>query len=1319
MKKVLSIFLTLFMCLPFYEGKAHNDYPFIHINSSNSGLSYDDCRAIFQDSRGFMWFGTYKGLNRYDGKRFTVYDRDDLCGVSDFIHAIAEDGDGNLWIGTDNGLLVYDYEADIFQVFDKQSDKGTVIHNKVSHIQKDSRGTLWIAVNGQGLFSFDSETGSLNNFFFEDGRQTLPANIRTLEPDHHGGLWIALYYAGLYHSDASMTSLIPVENYNGIRLESDNVEGIVVSPTENDVIYFSSVKNGLCQLYVRTGQIERLIPMSDVSLPNGLVYHRDRTLWMSTTNGLYRYDILSGTYSLIKSDTNDIFSISHNYVFAVYLDKNDGLWVSTKYNGINYCSTSQKWFKKHYMINGAPLEDYVISGLASDEKGNILICTESGGFLKYNQATGELSEFGPSSIKGIDLISPCIDGDYFWVGSMRGLYRYDMKSGLLRLYDALSQKADLPDDRVGTVYLSDNGTLYIGTTLGLSYYNRQTDSFEAISEFEGVNVTSLSEDSFGKIWISTYANGIYCYDSTTGKILRHFSSSQTGCNRIPTDKISSIFVDSKDRVWAIGLTYGFSVYESGLGQFKSYDSKSCAGLSTDVYFNAIEDNNGNVWISSDKGLLEVNPQTMDMAWYTVRDGLLDDVLKRGVLKTLNGDLYFASQSGFVRFNPSEFRHDANYKIIISGFTIADKLVKPSDDDSPLLRNVDLVDKISLQPGQNSFGFTFSLMNGTDPKARVQYMLEGYEKDWSDISADQEAYFYNVPAGKYKLKVRYTSDGKAWYAGHNDVNIEVAEEFWKSDVAIVFYMLCICLVIGLMARQFNVRSKKKLQQQEEKSRIEREKAFLREKMEFFSEVIHEIKTPLTLMITPLKAIMESESTLDENLRKNLHTINNSTDYMSSLVKELLDFMSVAEHGYVLDLRTMDVVANLKSTCNNFSEIAKERGLQIDIDCQSDSIIVAADRKALVKIFNNLIHNAVKYAESWINVRVTENQDCVVIRFANDGPEIPADRRADIFKPFVKFTAGNQYAAQSFGIGLSMARKLVEIHGGSLELTDNSDFTEFVVTIPLNTKDVESEKTMETVVTDSKLPSLLLVEDSVELSQYLSQELTAQYNVLHAFSAENGLKLLQARSVDLILTDIGLPGMSGVEFCAELQSSRTLSHIPVIVLSAMSSADIKTRCIENGAAMYIEKPFSLSYLKACIGSVVKTGKKSDDVILDSAAALQTLRKMNIMDRDTEFIEKLDEVILKNLTDDTFGSKQMEEALFMSRSTLSRKIREIYDMTPNDYLKHKRLSVATQMLMKNVRINEVARAVGFRSASYFTKCFKAEYGVLPAEYINEKNK
>ena len=1311
--------MLLALCLPAFADRAQSEYPFIHINSSNSGLSYDDCRVIFQDSRGFMWFGTYMGLNRYDGMRFTVYDRDDLCGISDFIHTIEEDNTGNLWIGTDGGLLLYDYEADMFRIFDMVSDKGTVIRNKVNHIQKDSRGVIWVAVNGQGLFSYNPQNSEFCNYFVQDGRMTLPTNIRTFEPDHHGGLWIALYYAGLYHCDASMTGLVPVRDSDTVRFSDDNIEGIVVSPTENDVIYVSSVKNGLCRMNIRSGKMERLISVPENSLPNGLFCHRDRTLWMSTTNGLYRYDIASGTYSLMKADINDRFSISHDYIFSVFLDKDDGLWVSTKYNGINYCSTAQKWFKKHYMLGEKSLKDLVVSGFADIGDGNLLITTEKGGILKYDINHRRLSSIGPEALNGIDLIAPCIDRRYVWLGSMRGLYRYDFNSRSLKFYDSLSQNADLQDDRVGMVFRSDNGTLYVGTTLGLSYYDRANDCFETIPAFDGRNITSMSEDSFGMLWVSTYADGIFHYSPQEDRILKQFSVQDPQCG-LPTNKISSIFIDSKDRVWAIGLTYGFSVYESSVGRFVTYDSSSCPGMCTDVYFYALEDDSGHIWISSDRGLLEVDPQTMHMTRYTTRDGLLDDVMKSGAVKTEDGALYFASQSGFIEFRPSEFVHDRNHKVVISGFTVADKPVKPSDPDSPLSGNVDLMDKISLKAGQNSFGFTFSLMNCMDSKVRLQCMLEGYEKNWTDISSEHQAYFYNVPAGKYKLLVRCSFDGSKWHKGHADVDIVIAEKFWKSNMAIVIYLLLGFAVIALIARRINVQSKRKMQEEEEANKIAREKAFLREKMEFFSEVIHEIKTPLTLMTTPLRTIMESELITDDRLRDNLDVINNSTNYMGSLVKELLDYMSVEEHGYVLDIRNVDVVANLKKTCGSFAEIAKERGLSLEIESKKDSIFVGADRKALVKVFNNLIHNAVKYAGSWIRVSVIEEADNVVLSFTNDGPQISADRRADIFKPFVKFTAEHQYAAQSFGIGLPMARKLVEIHNGTLVLTDNEEYTEFVITLPVNLKETDQDSSTKNSATNPKLPYILLVEDSLELANYMRNELDGEYNILHATSAEKGLKKLEAKKVDLILTDIGLPGMSGVDFCAELHGNKMLSHIPVIVLSAMSSVDIKVRCVENGAAMYLEKPFSMNYLKVCIDSVMKTGKKSDDVILDSAAALKTLRKLNIADRDSEFVEKLDEVILNNISDDTFGSKQMEEALFMSRSTLARKIKELFDVTPNEYLKNKRLSVAAQMLkQKNVRINEVSQAVGFRSASYFSKCFKAVYGMLPAEYVNEMNK
>jgi len=1313
---------VMILCLPAFAGRTQNDYHFIQINSSNSGLSYDDCRTIFQDSRGYMWFGTYMGLNRYDGHRFAVYDRDDLCGISDFIHAIEEDDNGDLWIGTDDGLIVYDYDLDTFRFFDMESDEGTVVRNKVNCIRKDASGVIWFAANGQGLFSYDVKRGLLRNYFVKDGQQSLPTNIRSFEPDHHGGMWVALYYAGLYHCDSSMETLVPVSDSDGIRLESDNIEGIVVSPIENDVIYISSVRNGLCRINTKNGRKSRLVEIPAESLPSGLICHKDRTLWMPTNAGLYRYDIVDDTHQVLKADNRDPFSIVHDYVFAAYVDSDGGLWVSTKYNGINYSGTAQRNFRKYYSVEERLLEDYIISGFADDGKGTVWITTEQGGLLSYDCGKDRLKDEEISILKGIDLISPCVDGRYLWLGSMKGLYRYDTRTGSLKYYSSLSQTVALRDNRIGTMFLSDMGDLYVGTTLGLSRYDRERDRFESLDVFNGINVTDLEEDSSGMIWVSTYADGIFRYDPVNEKVDACYSAEAAGQYHLHTDKISSLLVDSKDRVWAVGLTYGFAIYDRGRKCFVSYDSRTYPNMGTDVYFNALEDNDGHIWLSSDRGLLEVDPVTMGMSQYTVNDGLLDNVMKRGTLKTLDGDMYFASRRGFVRFNPSKFsggmRRQSN--VYLSGLTIADRLVRPYDPESPLDRNIDLVDRISLKAGQNSFGFSFSLPYWGGEKMLLQCRLDGYDNEWCDISSDRSVYYYNVPAGKYRFSVRATTDGVNWDISHSPLDIEVAEKFWRSSSAMVLYLLMVGLVFLFIARFLHLRSKKKMQEREEKDRIEREKKLLDEKMSFFSDVIHEIKTPLTLMMTPLRTILNSGTVTDESMLNNLQVISESADYMGSLVKELLDYVSVEEHGYVLEIRNVDVVGALKKVCSNFSDIASQRDMTLDVESAVDRLVIGADSKALTKVFNNLVHNAVKYANSWIRIAVWTKGDQVIIRFCNDGMQIPPERREDIFKPFVKFNTGSQYAAQSFGIGLPMAKKLVELHGGSLILTDVPDYVEFVLSIPLNVKETVQDESENACDIDTGLPTILLVEDSAELSQYLRKELHSVTNVISVTSAEKGLKILENRAVDLILTDISLPGMSGVEFCRVLNKDRVLDRIPRIILSAISSVQTKIECLDAGAVMYIEKPFAMDYLKACINRVLKSEKASVDEIIDSAAALHTLRHLNVMDKDSDFVEKLDEVILKNISDDTFGSKQMEDALFMSRSTLARKIKELYGTTPNEYLKNKRLSVAAQMLrQKNVRINEVADAVGFRSPSYFAKCFKAVYGMLPAEYVNEMNK
>ena len=437
-----------------------------------------------------------------------------------------------------------------------------------------------------------------------------------------------------------------------------------------------------------------------------------------------------------------------------------------------------------------------------------------------------------------------------------------------------------------------------------------------------------------------------------------------------------------------------------------------------------------------------------------------------------------------------------------------------------------------------------------------------------------------------------------------------------------------------------------------------------------------------------------------------------------MKELLEFVRVEEHGYVPDLRNTDIVERLGFVCYNFSETAKNANIRLKYDSEPESIVTAVDTKALSKIFNNLIHNAVKYSESWIKIHASIENGSVVVRFCNDGASIPAEHRESIFLPFVRYTDKKSEYTQSFGIGLAQARKLAELQGGSLILSDRADCTEFILTLPLRQADETAQETLpaeEENHPEGSRPLLLLVEDNGDLASYLKRKLKEDYEVIAVPSAEKALEKLEKFKVDLLLTDIGLQSMSGVELCRKVSGNPATSHIPIIVISAISSTDTKIKCMENGATIYIEKPFSQDYLEACIHGVLEKRKSMKAAYRESPSA----PAVDLADRDEDFIRKLDELVNANIGDASFTNKEMERALFVSRSSLNRRVRALLGTTPNEYLRKRRLEVAAQMLAEGkARINEISFSVGFNSPSYFAKCFKEAYGMLPAEYMKQKS-
>ncbi len=1291
-------------------------YFFSHYNSSNSNLSYDTVNKIIQDKYGFIWIGTSSGLSRFNGVDFRNYYKEDFGLSSDMVISLETDDEGKLWIATDSGVTVYDPVMESFTPFYVKSDIGTTINHKANDICKGPDGRIWFSVNKQGLFSYNPKTKKLKNYFFKNGKQTFPVNIRRFTVDSNNRLWISLYNDNLYYTDPGYGKLIPFlgGTKNGY-FHNDDIMAISIKPMDDNVVYVCSVMKGLCELDVQQDKVNVLIPATKGISPEDIFIDKEKRVWMATTNGVYIYDTKDKNVRLINEDKNDPFSLSDSHAFAVYVDSYDGLWIGTNVGGVNYSGRFQQNFSKYYFADGTSLDNCLVRGFADDDKGNIWITTEKDGLLVYDINSKKLSRYANRQLPQAMFAVSYYDGK-LWIGTLKGLYVINPGTGKVEVHESLQQSEKVTDSKVYSLYRTKKGQLLIGTTLGLVRYDSKTNSFTPLEDFSGMFVTDMDEDPIGHLWVSTYANGILEYDQQKSRILHHYVDDERDPNTIPSDKIFSILVDSKGRIWAASFGGGFCRLDPNTGKSVNYSKNNTWGVRTNNFFGIEEDDNGYLWISSDKGLLCLNPENGEIRRYTEYDGLLSNEFKNCGLKTEDGDIYFGCKNGFIRFNPRLFVQEPGQpKILVRDFSVGSIIVLPLKSGSPLNCNVDLADKIVLSPRQNSFSFGLSMFGSSSPESNLMlYKLEGYDKEWRVATAESPVFYYNVPSGEYTLKIKGASVSDNLNVTHKDIVIVVAKRFYKTAVAFVLYaLILILLALGIFTYVYK---KAMRREKDRRKRFEKEKEeeLFEQKMTFFSTIVHEIKTPLTLIKTPLMNILSSGK-IDDECRDDLSVIRNSTDYMDHLVKELLDFVRIERNGYVIDRKVLDIVEPIGLLCFNYADTAKTKNIKLSFTHDQDRIFVNADESAINKILNNLLHNAVKYAESYIDIHASADKDMVVITISNDGPSIPADRRADIFKPFVQFSNDRQPYSQSFGIGLSIARKLADLSGGSLVLSENADKTSFVFEMPLSPlgKVSVAEEAESNTSEDSSLPLLMIVEDNKELSSYLKRKLSLAYRIVTSDSAERALAMLRQYDVDLLISDIALQSMSGIELCKRVSSDFDLSHIPIIIVSAISSEDTKIECLKNGALMYIEKPFTIDYLKTCIKSVLDK-RASLKQGYDSSSFGDDNHQYDLLGLDEEFLKRLDQVISDNLKDPAFSSKQIEEALFLSRSTLIRKVKALLDTTPNDYLRSKRLSTAATLLaQKRCRISDVCYAVGFNSPSYFAKCFKDKYGMLPAEF------
>jgi ligand-binding sensor domain-containing protein/signal transduction histidine kinase/DNA-binding response OmpR family regulator len=1304
------IVVIMLMCSFFLCGEAA-DYHFIHYNKENSGLSYNGIRVMKQDSRGFVWVGTHKGLCRYDGKRFKNYDRNDFKVDSDFITALEEDGNGNIWIGTDKGIVIYDYASDSFRTF---ADLFGVkdFNDRIFSIKPDSKGNMWIGSRSSGLFKCDlgKKTARRVPVLDESGRPVV--NFYRMTFDKNDRLWIAVYCDNIYFLDSTSNAIVKLRiSGSPDFFHSDDVEGVAVDSKSDNVLYVASKKHGLCVVDAKNGTVRSLLTLSGEHRPTNLETSSGKYLWLSSTEGLFQYDLQTGENRLFRNSPNDRFSLSDNYITTSFVDTKGGLWVGTFNGGVNYYGSFQNNFNKYYMTSdGEPLNGCVVRSFAEDAFGVIWIATEQAGLLRLGN-DGSLRKWSSPQIPH-NITALCSDGPFVWVGTQNGICRFSPPNGKVQVYTQFENAKPVSDNRVVTFYLAADGTLYVATAVGVLRYNRVDDRFYLIDRLEDLTIENMVEDARGKIWMASYSNGVFAYDPAIDS-LTHYCI-RNGNSVIP-EMTSSMCVDGNGGVWTVGFSSGFFKYDRVRDAFDAINKSRLSSLPTDVYFSAAPDANGNLWLSSDSGLVKYNPENGLIKVFTLDDGLLDMDFKKSVLTLSNGNLLFGSENGFIRFDPESFNAEPGIvSVAITDMTAGGVSKSPGNGKST---NIDIADEIHFSPSENSFTFSFATPDVPTPAyGRILCRLDGFESSWRDVSTTKVVSFYDVPAGKYHLQVKTVANDGNSHSGHKDVLIVVEPKFWESPFGIVTMILALLILAGLVFRYFYVKAVNEEKRKQEAYEKERDAELYNDKITFFSNIMHEIKTPLTLIKTPLQKIMSSEN-LGGDVTEDLEVIKNSSEYMDGLVKELLEFVRVEKHGYDLDIKTIDIVEKLGFLCFNFAETAKAKNVCLTYRHDEDCIYIEADESALNKMLNNLLHNAVKYAESVIDVHVYQENEQVTVSIRNDGPTIPEARRESIFKPFVSYGSTPDSQSQSFGIGLSLAKKFAEMHNGTLFLDSDPTCTKFVLRMPSRVGEKTLYKSPEInideYVKSSTNPLIVLVEDNKDLSSYLKRKLEKDFRVIAVPSAEQALALLKKYNVDMLITDIVLENMSGVELCKKVSSDFEISHIPVVVVSAISSVDTKIQCMDNGASIYIEKPFSLDYLESCIRNIIDKRANMRTAVNANGIENVDAAKYDLPDLDEEFLRRLDAVVLENLQNGDFSNKQLEEKLFMSHSTLNRKVKALLDTTPNDYIRKKRLSVAAHMLETGERrINEICWAVGF-TPSYFSKCFKEQYGLLPMEY------
>ncbi|MDL2309939.1 response regulator [Parabacteroides sp. OttesenSCG-928-B22] len=1359
MNKLFMPYLLALFLLFSFPARGSMNFFFSHLGVEN-GLSQVSVRRIFQDADGYLWFGTRDGLNKYNGYEFKVYRNviNDSLSLSDsYIQAIAQDKNKNIWVATSYGFNCIDYVSGEITRF-LPSDIHPENPNKAtSHLLSHTDGELY-------LFSYSHiyrcHSDKTADYFMH--LPEISSTITSVSQDTNGDIYIGTNAEGvfIYTEDWTFCEQWLPEPDNTTSLPANNITQISF---DQEFIWLASEESGLCR-YHRKSKAFAHYTKQNSGLGNdrvrSLVFLNPDSLLIGTFSGLYIFDKINDQISSVYMNIEGQGGLSHYSIHSMFVDKDQTLWIGTYSAGINYYSV---YHKSIYYIT--PSEYAGIMGLGQEDKnGNMWFATEGAGLLFYDPRTRKQQLFpivdpeeGNYELNIIKSIR--IEGDIIYCGTHFGsVYTFSMRTGKYTLL------FDSKENDIFTLYVDSQKNLWIPTNnnshlVMIDRKGRRTNEFVANGhKLSFPYVTTILELQPEVFLFGTLRGEIYRYD-------RKQQTLETLNEKLPPlgkyDRLGTIssFVRDSDRIWIATTKGGLFKLDRQFTFVKHYQREE--GLTSSNITSLVLDNNQELWVASGSDIFRLNKS--DDLFYPVKSASVptqEFSIHAGSVSS-DGTIYFPASKGILAFNPQQIKQNPT----IPPIYITSLVTNNHEDIIHQLKrthpkaNHPTDYSITLQAWQNNIAITYSALNYIHPESnQYMYKLEGADNDWHMVGNRREAYYSKLRSGSYTFRVRASNNDGIWNPHETILHILVKPPLYRSWWAYSLYALLLLVAAMLTYRYQHRRHEREREMRFKQKEQERMKELHEERIRMFTNFAHELRTPLTLIINPLEELLQYPSFSPE-VKQSLLLMNKNSKRMLLLVNNLMDIQKYEAGKSMLNKTKINLSAFIREIYLSFEAVANKRNIRFILENNlPDTFYATYDEIEIEKVFYNLLSNAFKFTPSGESVYLRISQtsrigkpvvpseskkikqeinekDYILIEVIDTGKGFTQEEGKKIFEPFYRFQNDLHQQSPGTGIGLSLTRSIINQHGGYI-WADSSENTgsRFIILLPdtdnqsslpeeevavllSNTQTQKKINLLLDKVETMQKQSILLVDDNPEILQYMKLQLEDDYKILLAANGKEALAALE-KMPDLVISDVIMPEMSGIELCKQIKTTEIYKQIPIILLTAKSMTSQIEEGLEAGADDYIVKPFQITLMKARIKNLLK----NRSLHAEKPTLSNTLAHIKI-DTTTEknnFLSQYVDFVKANISNQELDISMIYESLGMSRANFYRKVKSATGLSPIDLIRNIRLEVGAQLLREtDMNISEVAQKVGFSSRSYFAKNFKALYGISPSEYQEKYKK